>query len=69
MQEIDALLNPDCNPNFWNELWLSIQIGFWIWIVNPVFPFQSKSKKFKFFLRKLKFYGAFNQKKPSKFDA
>ncbi len=22
-----------------------VKIGFWIWIVNPVFPFQSKSKK------------------------
>jgi len=40
----------DCN---WQS---KVKIGFWIWIVNPVFPFQSKSNTSNYFIMILKFH-------------
>ncbi len=47
-----------------------VKLGFWIWIVNPVFPFQSKSNNVKiiFHIIKMSWSLMLHLKKPSYFD-
>ncbi len=46
------------NRLIWSPCWKSkVKIGFWIWIVNPVLSFQSKSWH-DYFIKKLRFYSA-----------
>ncbi len=48
---IAGLLNPDCNPIWWIELWLTIQRKNWILDLD----FQSKSNTSNYFIMILKF--------------